>query len=70
VAVATPSEVMSRVSHGSAANGELVSVLVRGSSGTRWLTLYIGHVDEAQLVTAPYPLKAVGSTRDAAARLR
>ena len=49
VAVATPSEVMSRVSHGSAANGELVSVLVRGSSGTRWLTLYIGHVDEAQV---------------------
>jgi len=68
--VATPAEVMSRVPHGSAANGDLVSVLVQGSSGTRWLTLYIGHVDVAQLVSAPDPLNAVGSARDAAARSR
>ena len=67
VAVTTPQEVMDRIPHGSAANGDLISVLVRGSSGDRWLTLYIGRVDVAQLVASPDPLSAVGAARDAAA---
>ena len=70
VAVTTPAEVAAHVTHGSAANGDHVSVLVRGSSGTRWLTLYVGRVDVAQLLATPYALNAAGSTRNAAARAR
>jgi membrane-associated protease RseP (regulator of RpoE activity) len=67
VAVTTPDEVAAQVPHGSAANGALVSVLVRGSSGTRWLTLYVGRVDVAQLVAGP---DALSGARNAAARPR
>ena len=70
VAVTTPAEVAAHVTHGSAANGDHVSVLVRGSSGARWLTLYVGRVDVAQLVTMPDAPNAAVSTRNAAARAR
>jgi serine protease Do len=70
MAVTKPDEVMARVSHGSAANGDVVALLVRGTSGTRWLTLYVGRVDVAQLVAAPDFLDEAGSARNAAAEPR
>jgi len=43
VAVTTPDEVKAHVSSGGdAAEGDVVPLLVRGSSGTRWLALYVG----------------------------
>ena len=68
VAVTTPDEVAARVPHGSAANGDIIPVLVRESSGTRWLTLYVGRVDVAQLVTVPDFLSGTESARNAAAQ--
>ena len=69
--VKTPEQVKAQVSsRGNGADGDLVPLLVRGSSGTRWRTLYVGRVDVAQLVATPNELNGVGSARNAAARSR
>jgi hypothetical protein len=71
VGVTTPDEVEAQISsRGSAANGDIVSLLVRGSSGTRWLDLFMGDVSTAKLVVTPDFLKGVGPARNAAARSR
>jgi len=71
VGVTTPDEVKAQVSsRGSAANGDLVPLLVRGSSGTRWQELYVGRVSTAQLVATPESLNGAGSARNAAAGSR
>ena len=71
VGVTTPDEVKAQVSsRGSAVNGDLVALLVRGSSGTRWQELYVGRVSTAQLVATPEPLSGAGPARNAAAGSR
>jgi S1-C subfamily serine protease len=47
-----PEDVMSQLAHGDAASGDLVALLVRGKSATRWIPLYVGHVDVTDLVAA------------------
>lgn len=71
VGVTTPDEVKAQVSsRGSAANGDIVALLVRGSAGTDWRELYMGDVSTAKLVATPDLLNDAGSAQNAAARSR
>ena len=67
---ATPQAVMDRLAHGDVAVGDMVSMLVRGESTSRWVTLFVGRVDVANLVTGPDSPGGPGSAKDAAARQR
>ena len=66
VAVTTPEDVSAHVSRGNAVEGDLVSLLVRGPSGTRWLNLYSCRVDMAPLAATPESVNGPGSARNAA----
>ena len=49
----SPAEVMHELVHGSAADGDIVALLVHGKTGTQWITLYVGRVYVAGLVATP-----------------
>jgi S1-C subfamily serine protease len=66
----TPDDVMDRLAHHDAASGNLVALLVRSKSATRWVILYVGPVDVSELVAPIVAPNASGSARDAAARQR
>jgi serine protease Do len=53
VPVATPEDVMAQTTHGSAASGDMVAMLVRGPTSMQWLTLFVGRVDLQDLVAGP-----------------
>ena len=62
--------VMSELERGDTARGDLVALLVRGASATRWVTIFVGRVDVAGLVTPPEQPNMSGAAHDAAARQR
>ncbi|HUN40288.1 MAG TPA: trypsin-like peptidase domain-containing protein [Acetobacteraceae bacterium] len=64
---ATPAYVMQQLTRGSSADGDLVALLVRGKSGTRWVTLYVGRVYVAGLLAAPTLQGGFGPINDAVA---
>jgi serine protease Do len=66
----TPGDVTSQLTHGDAASGDLVALLVHGKSETRWVPLYVGHVDVTDLVAAPGLPNTPLAARDAAAGAR
>ena len=45
-----PAEVMERLKRRNAARGDFVALLVHGKASTRWVTLYVGRIDVADLV--------------------
>jgi hypothetical protein len=59
---------MQRLAHGDVAVGNMVSMLVRSESVSHWVTLFVGNVDVANLVTAPDVPGNPGPAKDAAAR--
>ena len=61
---------MERLAQGDVAVGHMVSMLVRGESASRWVTLYVGRVDVANLVTGPDVPVSPGSAKDAASQRR
>ena len=58
----TASAVMARLDHADAANGYLISLLVHDKLDTRWVTLFVGQVDAADLIaTTPSPAKSAAA---------
>ncbi|HEX3994655.1 MAG TPA: PDZ domain-containing protein, partial [Acetobacteraceae bacterium] len=51
--VTTPEDIKAQTSHGSAASGDMVAMLVRGPTSMHWLTLFVGRVDLNNLVATP-----------------
>ncbi|HVC63448.1 MAG TPA: trypsin-like peptidase domain-containing protein [Acetobacteraceae bacterium] len=66
----TPAEVTARLTPSRTAPGNLVALLVRGKSGLRWTTLWLGRIDPKDLVAGPVAPEASGETHDVAGRPR
>jgi serine protease Do len=49
----TPDFVSTELAHGSPATDNLEALLVRGQTETRWVPMFVGHLDLANLVTMP-----------------
>jgi serine protease Do len=67
VAATTPDIVVDRLLHPNAEDDDVVAVLVRGKSSTRWVTLYVGQIDAAALIAAPPPYPTDAAARNAEA---
>jgi len=55
------SEVMARLDHPDSATGDLISILVHDRSVTRWVTMFIGRVDVANLIATPLSAPSAAS---------
>lgn len=63
-AAETPADVVSRLTQGARADGDLVALLVRSKNSTRWVTLYVGRVEVEGLVAAPALPGGFGSVQE------
>ncbi|HEX4173474.1 MAG TPA: trypsin-like peptidase domain-containing protein, partial [Acetobacteraceae bacterium] len=68
--VTDPAKLMQRLVYGNDPTGDLISVLVRGKAGPRWVALYVGRVHVMALVAAPPGQSIPGAAMNAAAALR
>jgi hypothetical protein len=53
--------------YGDTTPGNLVALLVHGKADMRWVTLFVGRIDVADLVAAPLRSYSPGMARDASA---
>jgi serine protease Do len=51
--VTAPDEVQKALDQGNPSNGDFVALLVRGQYGSRWVPLFVGHIDLADLLAMP-----------------
>jgi serine protease Do len=66
--VTSPDEVQAELAHAKAASGDLVALLVRGKTGARWTTLWLGTIDPNQLVARSGVPEAAGVAHSVAGR--
>jgi serine protease Do len=64
--VVSPDDVMTQLTHNETAPDDLVALLVRRGASTRWIPLFVGQLNVADLVTMP-PEGPEGSVKNAAA---
>jgi hypothetical protein len=53
--------------YGDTAAGDVIAVLVRNATSTRWVTLYVGRIDVTALLTTPVTSRSPELARDASA---
>lgn len=52
-AIKAPQDVMAYLQHGEPSRGDFVALLVRSKTTTKWVTLYVGRIDVADLIARP-----------------